>query len=146
MTSSARKSVINKARAKAEPATQETVRDAAVGWRRMRNGKGRGVFARRAFRKGELIEIAPVIPVGADAVPAGEAPDGYLLDWDPDTKGQEHAMVLGYVMLYNHSDKPNLDLESDMNKMTVTVRAARDIRTGEELCWNYSCDLWFEEI
>lgn len=104
------------------------------------------MFARRDLRKGEVIEIAPVIPVSADAIPAGEAPDGYLLMWDEDTKGEEHCMPLGYIMLYNHSDTPNIGLTSDMDTMSMTVTTLRAIKKGEELMWDYQCDIWFDEV
>lgn len=123
----------------------ETFIGADIAWKTMRGDKGRGVFALRDIKKGTMIEKAPVIVVAYDDVPEGDAPDGYLLDWDPDTKGQEHAMVLGYIMLYNHSSKPTLYLENDYEEMTISSFAARDIKAGEELTWDYSCDIWFDE-
>lgn len=107
-------------------------------------GKGRGVFTTRAIRKGEIIEVAPAIPVAKKHVPDDHAPDGYVLDWDGDTKGKEYAMGLGYIMLYNHSNKPNIELESDLEAMTFTVMATRNIQAGEELMWDYGCDVWFK--
>lgn len=106
-------------------------------------GKGRGVFTNRDIRKGEVVEVAPAIPVSKKHVPDGAAPDGYVLDWDGDTKGKEYAMGLGYIMLYNHSRTPNIELESDLEEMTFTVMAIRDVAAGEELCWDYGCDVWF---
>lgn len=124
----------------------ETITGAKIGWREIDDEKGRGVFALRDFKEGEVLEIAPVIPVAATAIPEeGGAPDGYLLDWDEDTEGEEHCMPLGYVMMYNHSSEPNIHIESDMGEYTMTIRAMRDIKKGEELCWNYSCELWFDE-
>ncbi len=123
----------------------ETMSGAKIGWRIISEDKGRGVFALRDFKKGEVLETAPVIVVSKEnVVESGEAPDGYLLDWDPETEGEEHCMPLGYVMMYNHSDTPNIALENDMEEYYMTVSALRDIKKGEELCWNYSCELWFE--
>lgn len=116
-----------------------------IGWRHMEGDKGRGVFALQDIAKGDVIETAPIIPVSKEAVPDnGEAPDGYVLDWDPDVEGEEHALVMGYVMLYNHSENPNVSLENDYDQNAVIVMADRDIQAGEELCWNYSCDIWFD--
>jgi SET domain-containing protein len=120
-----------------------TVRDAAIGWGPAGDQKGRGVFARRDIKKGEVLEIAPVIPMASKAVMPGETPDGYLLMWQDDVKGQEHALVLGYVMLYNHSDTPNIGMTSDFDAQTITVTALRPIKCGEELAWDYSCEIWF---
>lgn len=124
----------------------ETMNGAKIGWRLIDEEKGRGVFALRDFKKGEVLETAPVIIVSKESVVEnGEAPDGYLLDWDPETEGEEHCMPLGYIMMYNHADEPNIEIENDMEELYMTVTAARDIKKGEELCWNYSCELWWEE-
>ncbi len=119
---------------------------AKVGWKDTGGEKGRGVYARTSFKKDDILEIAPVIVVAANAVPEdGGAPDGYLLDWSPEEEGEEHCMPLGYIMLYNHSKNPTVLLESDYEEMTMTVRALRDIKVGEELTWDYSCEIWFDE-
>lgn len=119
---------------------------AKIGWRETGDERGRGVFALVDIAKGEMIEEAPVIVVAASAVPEdGGAPDGYLLDWEPEEEGQEHCMPLGYIMLYNHSKNPTLRLENDHEELTITSFAARDIKVGEELTWDYSCKIWFDE-
>lgn len=124
----------------------ETMSGAKIGWRMIDEEKGRGVFALRDFKKGEVLENAPVIPVSKESVVEnGEAPDGYLLQWDGLFENEEFCMPLGYIMMYNHADEPNIEIENDMEEYTMTVKAARDIKKGEELCWNYSCDKWWEE-
>src|SRR5436305_320986 len=65
-------------------------------------GKGRGVFARRPIREGEVIERVPVIvlPVGEIRTPDGWTTLGdYCFLWDRGTV----AVALGYGSLYNHS-------------------------------------------
>ena len=124
----------------------QTMRGAQIGWKDTGTEKGRGVFALADIPAGAVLEVSPVIPVAANAIPDdGGAPDGYLLDWDPEEKGQEHCMALGYVMLLNHSENANVSLESDLEEMTVTVSALRNIRAGEEILWDYACDIWFDE-
>lgn len=124
----------------------ETIIGAKIAWREISEEKGRGVFALKNIKKGEVIEISPVVTVPATSIPDdGEAPDGYVLDWDPETEGEEHCMPLGYIMMYNHSSEPNMRLENDMEEYTITAFALRDIKAGEELTWNYSCELWFDE-
>ena len=124
----------------------EAILGAAVTWKHIDDGKGRGVFAARDIKKGEVVETAPVIPVPAANVPEDGPPDGYLLEWDEDIEGEEHAMALGYIMLYNHGVNPNVHCESDFEKYVITVTALRDIRRGEELTWNYNCELWFDPV
>ena len=117
-----------------------------IGWRETGDERGRGVFALVGIPQGAMIEEAPVIIVAAEDVPeSGNAPDGYLLDWEPDEEGEEHCMPLGYIMLYNHSKNPNIRLENDHEEMTITSFAACDIKAGEELSWDYACEIWFDE-
>lgn len=124
----------------------ETILGASIAWRKISDDKGRGVFALRDIAKGEIIEVSPVITVSEkDVKQNGRAPDGYLLMWDEDTKGEEYCMPLGYVMMYNHNKAPTIEMENDMENYTITVKAARNIKTGEELTWDYSCELWFDE-
>ena len=125
---------------------EETILGADIVWRKISEEKGRGVFAMRDIRKGEVVEISPVVPVAKGNIKEnGDAPDGYLLEWDADTPGEEYAMPLGYIMLYNHSSEPTIEIESDLGEYTMTAKAARDIKAGEELTWNYACDLWFDQ-
>jgi SET domain-containing protein len=53
-------------------------------------------------------------------------------------------MALGYIMLYNHSAEPNIELESDLNAKTITAMAIKNIKAGEELTWDYGCEIWFD--
>ncbi len=133
------------ATAKAKAKAAETILDSAIGWQRVK-GKARGVFARRSIHKGEVIERAPVVPMGKKHLADGYPPDGYVLEWREDKKGEEYALVLGYVMLYNHSDTPNMKLETDFRSQTINVIAARPVKAGEELTWNYNCELWFDQV
>ena len=119
---------------------------AKIGWRDSGAEKGRGVYALEDISKGTCIEVAPVIIVAeADVPESGGAPDGYLLDWEPENKGLEHCMPLGYIMLYNHSREGNIYLENDHAEMTISSFADRDIKAGEELSWDYNCEIWFDE-
>lgn len=125
----------------------ETMVGAQIAWMEISEEKGRGMFALRDFKKGEVLETAPVIPVAKEnVVESGEAPDGYLLDWDGNYENEEYCMPLGYIMMYNHSKEPNIMLDQDYDKYTMQAIAIRDIQKGEELCWDYNVDeLWFDE-
>lgn len=125
----------------------ETMAGAQIAWMDISEEKGRGMFALRDFKKGDVLETAPVIPVAKEnVVNSGEAPDGYLLDWDGNYENEEYCMPLGYIMMYNHSKEPNIMLDQDYDKYTMQAIALRDIKKGEELCWDYNVDeLWFDE-
>lgn len=100
--------------------------------------KGRGVIARRDFRRGQLIEVCPLIAV----VPHTRAFDHWELAWGH----KKVALVGGCAHLYNHGgSKANVRFIRDLANGVIRVKAKRAIRVGEELTIQYLCDLWFEE-
>lgn len=124
----------------------ETMMGAKIAWRQISEEKGRGVFALVNIKKGDIIETAPVVPVSkSSVVENGDAPDGYLLEWDGNYEDEEYCMPLGYIMMYNHSAAPNIWLDQDYEAYTMKAIALRDIKAGEELCWDYACDPWWED-
>ncbi|MCA1684382.1 MAG: SET domain-containing protein [Planctomycetia bacterium] len=99
-------------------------------------GKGRGVFARRAIRAGQLIERVPVLVLSLDEVKNGEGWTGlagYCFLWGEGTV----ALALGYGSLYNHSFRPNARYD-DASPRVKTYSAIRDIEPGEEITINYN--------
>ena len=98
-------------------------------------GKGRGVFARRDIKKGELIERAPVLFIPAKSLVGGlenKALGSYYYYWDEKTL----AVSLGYGSLYNHSYKPNARYRHE--KRCLVYTALRTIEKGEEILINYN--------
>jgi SET domain-containing protein len=99
-------------------------------------GKGRGVFARRPIRKGEVIERVPVLVLSIEEVRNGSGWTGlagYCFEWGRGTV----ALALGYGSLYNHSYQPNARYD-DVNPRTKVFSALRDIAKGEEITVNYN--------
>lgn len=122
---------------------KSTIHGSDIVWLHMPQ-KGRGVFAGRAIAKDEIIEISPVIPMSKDLVPDDTTLDHYAFRWKPEVPGEECCLPLGYCMMYNHSDKPNMNMSLDFEDKSVTMTANRDILEGEELTWDYDCQIWFE--
>ena len=111
-------------------------------------GKGRGVFARRAIRKGEVFETCPVLVVPAAAIEDYSAGFGpYVFEWG---EGKV-ALALGFGSLYNHSYRPNARYD-DVGPQTKEFTALRDIEPGEEIVVNYNGNprsrtaVWFDVI
>jgi SET domain-containing protein len=109
--------------------------------------KGRGVFARGPFAAGELIEVAPVVPLPKEQLEAirqtvlGDFP----FDWSDGTE----ALVMGLGSFYNHSYEPNARYVKRYESLTVEFYAVRAIAAGEEIMTNYNgaaddrSPLWF---
>ena len=111
--------------------------------------RGRAMFARRKFLKGELIERAPVIALSQKQWPFAQKTilSDYAFDWGEND--EQAAIALGYVSIYNHSYSPNAQLEELLDELMMEVVAIRDIEPDEEITINYNGDpekqdaLWF---
>ena len=101
-----------------------------------RGRRGRGVFAARRFREGEVVEVCPTVLVGEDDA------NGVVRDYvfGARQKGKV-LLVLGYAMLYNHSDDPNL-FHRSAGRMLIEFVALRDIEPDEELTHDYGPEYW----
>lgn len=99
---------------------------------------GRGVFATRHFKKGEVVEDAPVVVLDARERQRTLATKLrlYTFEWEGDCT----AVVLGLGGLYNHSDEPNLDQRPVVAQQIVRFTALRDVAPGEELTHDYGYD------
>jgi uncharacterized protein len=116
-------------------------------------GKGRGVFSARRFRRGELVETAPVI-VFTSACSLPRIIANVLYNWEQQTgEPNTRAIALGYGSLYNHDNPASLSYTADRSARLIRYIAARDIAADEELTINYSAakgecasaeDNWFE--
>jgi len=97
------------------------------------NDKGRGVYARRDFAKGNLVERSPVILVRAADVRGKLI--RYTFEWQPRNM---HAIALGVGSLFNHAVDPNLDFRLVIDRREIEFTARRAIARGEELTIHYA--------
>lgn len=113
--------------------------------------KGRGVFARREFSAGELIEAAPVLII-PDSQWASIEPTilyHYTFCWGD--KSQHAALAMGLGSFYNHSYTPNAEYVKRLDDETIDFIALKAIRSGEEITVNYNGEgdlspVWFEVL
>lgn len=97
---------------------------------------GRGVQAAKNFKKGELVEISPVI-----VVPKAEHYKAlaktvlnlYVFGWNY----KRAAVALGHGSLFNHSSEPNITYDADYKREEMRFYAKRSIKKGEQLFINY---------
>ena len=98
---------------------------------------GRGVYATKAFAKGEAVESCPTLELPGDHVV------GRLGDYVFGSAENEDDVILllGYGMLYNHSYDANLEYVQD-GPHVITFVTLRDVEPGEELTIDYGEEWW----
>jgi uncharacterized protein len=109
---------------------------------------GKGVFASVDIKKGEIIEVAPILVLEfSDFI---DTKWNLLFEyyfWMDDYV----ALALGYGSMYNHSKDANAEYKLDRENQTITFTAIKDIEKGSEILFNYKgsssekAPLWFEK-
>ena len=101
---------------------------------------GRGIFATRDIKKGELIHEAPVIISPKDEYKYLKKTIliEYAFWWGEDL--EECALALGYGSLFNHSYTPNALYKLNLQNQTIDIFAYTNIKMGEEILINYNGD------
>lgn len=101
------------------------------------NEYGRGLYAARKIRKGEVVERSPVIVIPYHERVSGTTIEVYLFEWRRD----DRALALGLGSLFNHSGKrSNITYNPVHQTKEILFVALRDIRKGEQLFINYGYD------
>lgn len=101
--------------------------------------EGRGVFTSRDIKKGEVVEVCPIILEKAELIPEGSTLKDYTFSSGSD---QYVVIAFGYGSLYNHSDEYNVSWKVDKEAQTITFTAKNDISKGEELFVTYGPRYW----
>lgn len=113
---------------------------------------GRGIFATRDIKTGELIEVSPVLTSSKNdwKYLKKTVLYNYCFSWG---ENYEHtAIALGYGSLYNHSYTPNAEYNNNIDNLSIDFYAIADIIDGQEITINYNessednSPLWFVVI
>jgi len=117
----------------------------------MVKGAGRGVFASRDIKKGERIELCPIIPISVhDMANVNESMlVTYFFFYGKD---KERALIaLGFGSLYNHSYQSNAIYTIHDTEQTIEFLARTAIKKDDEITIDYASNnrsrttpLWFE--
>jgi hypothetical protein len=126
-------------------------------------GKGWGIFAAQPFRKGEVVELAPLWVGFEQLEPLVRQTllDNYHAqrwEWDGTTHHSKTVVIFGSSSIFNHGNdetEQNIKLvqimgndddddDNDHRVATFGHYALRDIAVGEELLTNYGTD-WFTQ-
>lgn len=103
----------------------------------------RGVFAGRAFKQGELIEICPIVEFSLSEKTRDfpKRLERAVFKWRLLTGNStisKYCLVLGYGAVYEASqDEFNMVCKSDENKGVIGFFALRDIAKDEELVMDH---------
>jgi SET domain-containing protein len=110
---------------------------------------GRGMYAARDIKKGEMLDEAPVIisPKSEREHLKKTILNDYCFRW-----GEHLAIALGYGSIFNHSYTPNARYITNIDNQSIDFYAMADIREDEEITVNYNGDpkdkspLWFDVL
>ena len=108
---------------------------------------GKGVFAAKNIKKGETIEVAPILILSFD--------DFIDTKWNLLFEyyfWMDNFVVLamGYASFYNHAKDANAKYEIHKDDKTIIFTATEDIKKDQEIYFNYKgtanpkTPLWFE--
>ncbi len=109
----------------------------------------RGVFAQQQIKKGECIEICPILRISKDDTAAihEESLVSYMFYFGD--KKDEALIALGFGSLYNHTDIPNAQYTIKSEENIIEFTAVKDIQKDEEITVTYAKEentpLWFEK-
>ncbi len=114
---------------------------------------GRGVFAKRSLKKGEIIEQCPVIEIPKNDVSNLGASILINYYFYFGHKKEKLAIALGFGSLYNHSYNPNATYKTKSKEKRIDFIAIKNIQKDEEITVNYNfgdpldtSPLWIKDI
>jgi uncharacterized protein len=100
--------------------------------------RGHGVFAQKEFRPGATIEISPLILLAAAEREYLQCTSLFRYYFLVGNKETPVALGLGYSSLYNHAGKANGAYSVSLEKASITIKACKLIRPGDEITLNYN--------
>jgi len=96
---------------------------------------GRGVFANKDFKIGDIIEVCPLVEDKRKNI------SGKLVDYLFDSKTKGNSLLpFGNCAIVNHSSKPNAVWRIDNDKMVMLC--LKDIKKGDEIFHSYGEGYW----
>ena len=94
---------------------------------------GRGVFASKNYKKGDVVSTCPVILVPKSEITKNNLLYLYVYSWNT----RYYALSLGLGSLFNHRTQSNIDFNKDKNSDSLIFTAKKEIKKGDQLFINY---------
>ena len=106
-------------------------------------GRGeRGLFAKKNYKKGDIIEICPTLKLNGTDIDNKSILHTYFFTPNDKTKTNS-LLALGYCGLINHStSKQNCSWIVTDDDNNITMYATKDIANGEEFFTSYGENYW----
>ena len=97
---------------------------------------GKGVFAAKSIKKGEVIEECPVLVLPKKDYPTVKKTilRNYYFMWGKTTS----ALCFGYGSFYNHSYQPNATYKKNTKERKIDFVAIKNIAKDKEITVNYN--------
>ena len=99
---------------------------------------GTGVFAKKHFKPGQLLEVAPVIAMDNEEKELLRNSSLHSYYFLVSSKTISVVMGLGYTSLYNHASHANARYKINVSELSISIIAFKSISTGEEITINYN--------
>ena len=101
-------------------------------------GAGRGLFATKNYKEGDIIETCPMIKV--DDINTDSSIKDYIFE---SHYGDKTLLSFGYCSLINHSEKRwNCTWKVSEDDNVIIMYAIKDIKVGDEFFSNYGEKYW----
>ena len=99
---------------------------------------GRGLYATRNFKKGEIIEISPVVVIEKSDTHTIEATalNLYVFEWNKHSS----ALALVHGSLFNHSNRSNVSYMNSFRTKEIVFITTKKIKKGAQLFIDYGYD------
>jgi len=117
--------------------------------------KGRGVFSKKKYKKGDIVEECPILLINEPWEKLPEILRSFVYDWGylcNQVSSQQFCIALGMGSLFNHDNHSLLNYFADNEKQAIVFRAKEDINENTELTINYNDDIpegnlnWFQSL
>ncbi|MEO8935365.1 MAG: SET domain-containing protein-lysine N-methyltransferase [Burkholderiaceae bacterium] len=118
--------------------------------------RGKGVFAGRDFKAGELVEVCTVLPYRMSFDKLSHELQHVVFNWSEDDEILPfHAHAMGFGSFYNHANPANMRYETDRIELAMRFYVVGPVARDTELTINYDADdggpsseggYWFEEM
>lgn len=96
---------------------------------------GRRLYATRNFKKGEIVEVSPVVVIDSDDANTiwSTLLSLYTFEWGKESS----ALALGYGSLFNHSKTFNVSYMNSFKTKEIFFVTTKNIRSGQQLFIDY---------